>query len=100
MLVLLSWVRAAALLALADRPVADALSMLRWRTGAPVDLIVPWLPSGLDRVTGPDPGARHALIAAARLRHERAQLALHWAIIAATAVCVWTVLSIAWAAIG
>jgi hypothetical protein len=98
LLVLLGWLRAAVLLALADRPVADALGLLRWRTGAPVDLMVPWVPSGLDRLTSPDPGALHALIAGARLRHERAHRALRWAVIATTAVCVWTVLVIAWAA--
>jgi len=83
LLVLLGWLRAAVLLALADRPVTDALSLLRWRTGAPAD-----------------PGGRHALIAGARLRHERAQRALRWAVIAATAMCLWTVLVIAWAATG
>jgi hypothetical protein len=99
-LVLLGWLRAAVLLALADRPVTDALSLLRWRTGAPVDLIVPWVPSGLDRISGPDPGGVHVLIAGARLRHDRAQRALRWAVIASTAVCVWTALAIAWTAIG
>jgi len=31
---------------------------------------------------------------------ERAQRALRWAVIAATAMCLWTVLVIAWAATG
>jgi hypothetical protein len=100
LLVLFCWLRAAVLLALADRPVTDALSLLRWRTGAPVDLIVPWVPSGLDRITGPDPGGVHVLVAGARLRHDRTQRALHWAVIAAIAVCLWVVLVIAWAATG
>ncbi len=99
-LVLLGWLRAAVLLALADRPVTDALSLLRWRTGAPIDLLVPWVPSGLDRITGLDPGGVPVLIAGARLRHDRAQRALHWAVIASTAVCLWTALAIAWTALG
>jgi hypothetical protein len=100
LLVLLGWLRAAVLLALADRPVTDALSLLRWRTGAPIDLLVPWVPSGLDRITGPDPGGLHVLIAGARLRRERAQRALRWAVIASTAMCLWTMLVIAWATAG
>lgn len=100
LLVLICWLRAAVLLALADRPVTDALSLLRWRTGAPIDLIVPWVPSGLDRITRPDAGGVQVLIAGARLHHERAERALHWAVIAAIAVCLWLVLVIAWAVTG
>src|ERR1700761_4605618 len=39
----LCWLRAAALLLLAGRPVLDQLSAHRWRTGAPVDPRVRWL---------------------------------------------------------
>jgi hypothetical protein len=100
LLALLVWLRAATLLALADRPVADTLGLLRRHTGAPLDLSVPWVPYGLDRLTVPDPRLVQALIAAARERQARAQLALRWAVIAASGVCLWSVLVIAWTATG
>jgi hypothetical protein len=100
LLLLLGWLRAAVLLALADRPVADALSMLRWRTGAPVDLMVPWIPSGLDRISTPDPAALHVLIAGTWLRQERSHRALRWAVTAGIAAFAWSMAVLAWAAIG
>jgi len=100
LLLLLGWLRAAVLLALADRPVTDALGMLRWRTGAPIDLMVPWIPSGLARISTPDPAALHVLIAGTRLRQDRSHRALRWAITAGIAVFVWSMAVLAWAAIG
>ncbi len=41
--VILCWLRAAALLLLASRPVLDQLNDHRWRTGAPIDTRVRWL---------------------------------------------------------
>jgi hypothetical protein len=72
--VMLSWLRAATLLALAERPVASALGELRRRTGAPVDPSVPWVPFGVRRTLLTDLGWEHAwaLVAAATLRHTRA----------------------------
>jgi hypothetical protein len=88
------WLRAAALLLLAGRPVLDQLNAHRWRTGAPVDPRVRWLslpPSG--------PGAAawdwtsvNLLLGAVRIRCERVQLADTWTFVTAAVFGVWTAL--------
>jgi hypothetical protein len=90
------WLRAAALLALASRPVLDALSELRWRIGAPLDPRAPWL-------TLPPVGANaeewtwtraHLLVGAARLVRYRVHLADTWTYIATCYFVVWTAIII------
>ena len=90
--VLLTWVRAGVLLALAGQPVTSALAELRRHTGAPLQPAAPWVPGGMSRATAFDLSRWHAqsLIAAASLRQARTQLALRWAMLAAGACCVWT----------
>jgi hypothetical protein len=90
--VLLTWIRAGVLLALAERPVTSALAELRRHTGAPVQPAAPWVADGIAKLTIFDLDRRQAqsLIAAASLRQARAQLALHWAMLAAGGFCVWT----------
>jgi hypothetical protein len=89
---LLCWLRAVILLALAGRPALNTLSELRWRTGAPLDPRARWLtlpPAD----TSPEEWAwtrAHLLLAAARLARYRTQLADTWAFITATYFLVWT----------
>jgi hypothetical protein len=90
--VILCWIRAAALLLLAGRPVLGQLNDSRWRTGAPVDPRVRWL------TLPPMEGGQAAwnwtqvnlLLGAARIRRERVHLADTWTFIAAAAFGVWT----------
>jgi hypothetical protein len=100
--VLLTWVRAGILLALAGQPVTGALAELRRHTGAPVQPAAPWVRGGVGQVTEFDRGRRHAqsLIAAASLRQARTQLALRWAVLAAGGFCVWTAVVIALSSFG
>jgi hypothetical protein len=100
--VLLTWVRAAVLLALAGRPVTGTLAELRRHTGAPVQPAAPWVLGGTGQVTEFHLGRRHAqsLIAAASLRQARTQLALRWAMLAAGGFCVWTAVVFALSSFG
>lgn len=85
------WLVAAVFLAIAGRPVLNALSEIRWVTGAPLDPRAPWL-------TLPPFGAHpegwtwiraHLLLGAARLARHRMQLADTWTCIAAACFLVW-----------
>ena len=85
------WLVAAVFLAIAGRPVLNALSEIRWVTGAPLDPRAPWL-------TLPPPGAdpegwtwirAHLLLGAARLARHRMQLADTWTCIAAACFLLW-----------
>jgi hypothetical protein len=89
----LCWVTAAVTLVRAERPVADALGDLRWRTGAPIDPSVPWVPIGMCRPVVTELGWEQSLslIAAANLRRARARLALRWAVITMGCVCLWAI---------
>jgi hypothetical protein len=100
--VLLTWVRAGVLLALAGRPVTGALAELRRHTGAPVQPGAPWVPGGMSQATAFDLGRWHtqSLVAAASLRQTRTQLALRWAMLAAGACCVWTAVVFALSSLG
>lgn len=95
--VTLSWMRASALVVLAERPIAGALGELRRVTGAPVDPSAPWPRVGVQQMAPSELGWDHLLplIAAATLRHARARLALSWAVITTTGLCVWMILSFA-----
>jgi hypothetical protein len=86
------WLRAVLLLATSGRPVVNALSELRWRTGAPLDTRAPWLtlpPVG----TNPQEWTwirAHLLVGAARLTRYRLQRADTWTYVTAGAFLVWT----------
>jgi hypothetical protein len=86
------WLLAAVLVAMAGRPVLNALSEARWVTGAPLDPRAPWL-------TVPPPGAHpeawtwtraHLLVGAARMARYRIQLADTWTCVAAACFLLWT----------
>jgi hypothetical protein len=89
---LVCWLRAVLLLVTSGRPVVNALSELRWRTGAPVDTRAPWLtlpPVG----TNPEEWTwvrAHLLVGAARLMRYRLQRADTWTYVTAGAFLVWT----------
>jgi hypothetical protein len=85
------WLVAAVLVAIAGRPVLNALSEIRWVTGAPLDPRAPWL-------TVPPHGAHpeawtwiraHMLVGAARMARYRIQLADTWTCVAAACFLVW-----------
>lgn len=96
-----SWLAAAALLVLAQQPVAIALGELRRATGAPTDPSAPWRPLGVRPLADADLGRGHAapLIGAAAIAHTRARLALAWAVAATTGFLLWTAISLAIAAV-
>ena len=77
--VIVCWLRAAALLLLAGRPVLDQLNDHRWRTGAPLDPRVRWLstPSVGDSEAAWSWAHVNMMLGAARVRRERIQLARH-----------------------
>lgn len=90
--VVFCWLTAVTLLALAGRPVLNALSELRWQTGSPLDPRAAWL-------TLPPVGAyldewswirAHLLLGAARLARHRVQLADTWVYVTAFCFVVWT----------
>jgi hypothetical protein len=90
---LLCWLIAVILMALAGRPVHNALSEMRWRTGAPLDPRAGWLtlpPTGTDLQEWTWTRA-HLLLGAARLARRRSQLADTWTYFAAAYFGVWTV---------
>jgi hypothetical protein len=90
--VILCWLRAAALLLLAGRPVLDELNDHRWRTGGPLDPRVRWL--SLPSIEG-----RHAtwtweqvnlMLGAARVRRERIHQADTWTFVTVACFLIWT----------
>ena len=89
---LVCWLRAVTLLALAGRPVLDALSELRWRTGAPLDPRPRWLTlPPIESSPGEWTWIRaHLLLGAARLARYRIQLADTWTYLTAACFLVWT----------
>ena len=91
--VILCWLRAAALLLLASRPVLDQLNEHRWRTGAPLDLRVPWLsmPSVEDSEAAWNWTRVNLMLGAARIRRERLHLADTWTFITVACFLAWTV---------
>lgn len=91
---LLCWLTAVIMLALASRPVHNALSEMRWKTGAPVDPRAGWLtlpPTGTDPEEWTWTRA-HLLLGAARLARRRAQLADTWTYVTAACFGVWIVM--------
>jgi hypothetical protein len=90
--VIVCWLRAAALLLLANRPVLDQLNEHRWRTGAPLDHRVRWLsmPSAEDSEAVWNWTRVNLMLGAARIRRERIHLAGTWTFITVACFLVWT----------
>ena len=90
--VILCWLRAAALLLLAGRPVLDQLNDHRWRTGGPLDPRVRWLstPAGGDREAAWSWARVNMMLGAARVRRERIQRAETWTFITVACFLLWT----------
>jgi len=91
--VVASWLAAVLLLALAGRPVLNAVSELRWVTGAPLDPRAGWLtvpPVDADPVEWTWNRA-HLLVAAARLARYRMQFADTWTYLAGGCFLAWIV---------
>ncbi len=86
------WLRAAALLLLAGRPLLDQLNDHRWRTGGPVDPRVKWLtlPTIEDSAAEWNWARVNLLLGAARIRKERIHLADTWTYITVAVFLVWT----------
>jgi len=89
---LVCWLRAVALLALADRPVLDVLSDHRWRAGSPLDPRARWLslPPIENRPEEWGWARAHLLLAATRICRDRTQLALTWSLITTACFLVLT----------
>jgi hypothetical protein len=89
---LVCWLIAVVMLAIANRPVHNTLSEMRWKLGAPIDPRAGWLtlPAG----TGPQEwtwARAYLLLGAARLARRRSQIADTWTYIAAAYFLLWTV---------
>ena len=91
--VVICWLRAAALLLLASRPILDQLNDHRWRTGAPLDPRVRWLAApSVDDGEAVWTWARvNMMLGAARVRRERLHLAGTWTFITVACFLAWTV---------
>ncbi len=93
------WLVAVILVAMAGRPVLNALSEIRWLTGAPLDPRAPWL--GLPPVGAHLEGwawtRAHLLLGAARMARYRVQRADTWTCVAAACFLLWTaMMSLGW----
>lgn len=88
----LCWLRAAALLVLAGLPLSRALGQQRAHTGSPLDPRAPWASIPAQQAgAGQWRWARvHQLLSQARLRSERVQLALNWSLVTTAAFLAWT----------
>jgi hypothetical protein len=90
--VVMCWLRAAALLLLAGRPVLDQLNDHRWRTGAPLDPRIRWLsaPTAGDSEAAWSWARVDMMLGAARVRRERIHLAGTWTFITVACFLLWT----------
>ena len=90
--VVMCWLRAAALLLLAGRPVLDQLNDHRWRTGAPLDPRIRWLsaPPAGDSEAAWSWARVDMMLGAARVRRERIHLAGTWTFITVACFLLWT----------
>lgn len=89
---ILCWLRSAALLTTAARPILGMLSDHRWKSGAPLNPRARWLTLRSIQAS-PEEWTwvrAHLLLGAARLRLERTQAALNWAFITTALFAVWT----------
>jgi hypothetical protein len=90
---LVCWLTAVVMLAVANRPVHNTLSEMRWKLGAPIDPRARWLtlpPAGSDPQEWTWTRA-HLLLGAARLARRRTQIADTWTYVAAAYFLLWTV---------
>jgi hypothetical protein len=88
--VIVCWLRAAALLLLAGRPVLDQLNDHRWRTGAPLDPRVRWLSTPVAGEAAWSWARVDMMLGAARVRRERIHLAGTWTFITVACFLLWT----------
>jgi hypothetical protein len=90
---LISWVVAAALLAMACRPILGIVNDQRWKAGAPLDPRARWL--SLPQISATRDEwiwvRAHLLIGAARIRMSRVQASLTWTLITTGFFLGWTV---------
>jgi hypothetical protein len=89
---ILCWLTAVIMMARSGRPVHEALSEMRWKTGAPIDPRAGWLtlpPEGADPHEWTWARA-HLLLGAARLARRRTQTADTWTYVTAAYFLVWT----------
>jgi hypothetical protein len=95
--VVLSWLLTAAVMLLAERPVAGALGELRRATGAAVDLSAPWAPLGVRPLADPELDWSHVvpLIGATNCQHTRARLALSASVLTTAAFFLWMPIALA-----
>lgn len=90
------WLVAVALLVMAGRPVLGIVSNHRWRAGAPLDPRARWLTLPPIKAT-PEEWTwvrAHLLVGAARIRMNRIQSALTWALITTAFFLAWTVIAL------
>jgi hypothetical protein len=90
------WLTAVALLALAGRPVLGIVSDHRWKAGAPLDPRAPWLTLPPIEAT-PEEWTwirAHLLIGAARIRMSRVQAALTWTLATTGLFLAWTAVAL------
>ena len=90
------WLAAISMLALAGRPVLNAVSELRWVTGAPLDPRPGWVtlpPVGADPAVWTSNRA-YLLLGAARLTRYRMQIADTWTYCTSGCFLAWTVVVI------
>lgn len=90
------WLVAIALLALAGRPVLNAVSELRWVTGAPLDPRPGWVslpPVGADPAVWTTNRA-YLLLGAARLTRDRLRFADTWTYCTSGCFLAWTMITI------
>jgi len=89
--VIVCWLRAAALMLLAGRPVLEQLNDHRWRTGAPLDPRVRWLSTpGADGDAVWSWARVNMMLSAARVRRERIHRAGTWTFITVACFLLWT----------
>jgi hypothetical protein len=86
------WLRTAALLLLAGRPVLDQLNDQRWRSGAPVDLRVRWMtvPPAEENNDAWNWARVNLLLGAARIRRDRIHLVDTWTLVTGACFLAWT----------
>jgi hypothetical protein len=89
---ILCWLRAAALLLLANRPILGMLNDHRWKAGVPLNPRARWLTLPPINATAEEWNwvRAHLLLGAARLRMERTQAALNWTGASLVLFLVWT----------
>ena len=99
--VLVSWLTSAGLVLHSEGPITSAFAELRRATGAPVDPAAPWSPIGMKSLTDSEVtwDCLVSLIARTRRQHEKARLALSAAVLTTAVFLLWTVLSLAAAAV-